>query len=142
MSERTPTTEGGARKRGNPKGNPSSLRPGRQPDKSATSPQAMSRELRIMAMTSLGFVGGVKYLEKVAKTNPAAYLAFLAKVVAVKGDTDTGPGDRTFVVRTLNVIAQPTPGVINSPVTGHIARPQLIANGGEVIDNEPGPQRG
>lgn len=124
--EREPTTKGGARKRV-PK---------------ATSPQAMSRELRVMAMTSLGFVGGVKYLERVAKTNPAAYLAFLAKVVAVKGDADTGPGDRTFVVRTINVIAQPTPGVINSPVVGHIARPHLIANGGEVIENDPGPSRG
>lgn len=103
---------------------------------------AMARELRVMAMTSLGFVGGVKYLARVAKSNPAAYLAFLAKVVAVKRDDDTGTGDRTFVVRTINVIAQPTPGVINSPIAGHIARPHLIANGGEVIDAEPGPPHG
>lgn len=138
MPARKPTTEGGARKRGNP----STLVPGGKRATGPTSPQAMSRELRVMAMTSLGFVGGVKYLEKVAKTNPAAYLAFLAKVVAVKGDTDTGDAGRTFVVRTLNVIAQPVPGVINSPVAGHIARPVLIANGGEVIDADPVPPHG
>jgi hypothetical protein len=107
-----------------------------------TSTAALSRELRVMAMTSLGFVGGVKYLEKVAKTNPAAYLAFLAKVVAVKNDTEVGPGERTFVVRTIQVVATPTPGVINSPVAGHIMAPRLVANGGEVIDAEEVPPHG
>lgn len=102
---------------------------------------SLSRELKIMAMTSLGFVGGVKYLQRVAKTNPAAYLAFLAKTLVVKDDGgDTG--ERTFVVQTLNMIAMPTPGVINSPIAGHIAPVRLAANGGEVIDNEPGPRRG
>lgn len=110
----------------------------------APTAHAMARELRVMAMTSLGFVGGVKYLERVAKTNPAAYLAFLAKVVAVKADADIGAGERTFVVRTINVIAQPTPGVINSPVPGHIAAPRIAANVevGEVIENEPGAAHG
>lgn len=107
-----------------------------------TSTAAMSRELRVMAMTSLGFVGGVKYLERVAKSNPAAYLAFLAKVVAVKNDTDLTQGERTFVVRTIQVIAQPTPGVINSPVAGHIMAPRLIANGGEVIEAQEVPPHG
>lgn len=129
MPPRKPATEGGARKRA-------------ASQAKAPTAHAMSRELRVMAMTSLGFVGGVKYLEKVAKSNPAAYLAFIAKVVAVKNDGADGDAGRTFVVRTLNVIAQPTPGVINSPVAGHIAAPRLIANGGEVIDAEPGPTHG
>ena len=131
----TARSDGAGRKRG-------ALKPGRQPSKQPTSPQAMARELRVMAMTSLGFVGGVQYLARIAKSNPAAYLAFLAKVVAVKQDAGTDDASRTYVVRTLNVIAQPTPGVINSPVAGHIAQPRLIANGGEVIDAEPGPPHG
>jgi hypothetical protein len=126
MPARKPATEGGSRKRA----------------QCPTTAAAMSRELRVMAMTSLGFVGGVKYLERVAKTNPAAYLAFLAKVVAVKNDGAEIDGSRTYVVRTLNVIAQPTPGVINSPVAGHIAAPRLVANGGEVIDAEPSAPHG
>lgn len=97
----------------------------------------MSRELRIMAMTSLGFVGGVKYLERVAKSNPAAYLAFLAKTLVMKDDTE-GADATKFVVQPLAIVPVPTPGVINSPVAGHIAREhvRLIANSGEVIDNE------
>jgi hypothetical protein len=110
-------------------------------EKKRVTSASMSRELKIMAMTSLGFVGGVKYLEKVAKTNPSAYLAFLAKTLVVKDATEE-VGDTTFVVRTLNIIAQPTPGVINSPVAGHIAEPRLIARSGEIIDNEPAARHG
>lgn len=105
-----------------------------------TTPASLSRELKVMAATSLGFMGGVQYLNKVAKSHPAAYMAFLAKVLVVKDDNEE-VGNRTYVVRTINVIAQPTPGVINSPVAGHIAAPRLVANGGEVIDNDPGPHR-
>lgn len=115
-----------------PRKNPSDLPP---LEKKRVTASTMSRELKIMAMTSLGFVGGVKYLEKVAKTNPSAYLAFLAKTLVVR-DVAEEQGETTFVVRTLNIIAQPTPGVINSPVAGHIAAPRLIAQSGEIIDNE------
>ena len=106
---------------------------------SATKPptmRGMSRELRIMAMTSLGFVGGVKYLERVAKKHPAAYLSFLAKTVVMRDDEDV-QGAREMRVQFLQVVPQPTPGVINSPVAGHIAREHVrLVGNGEVIDNE------
>jgi hypothetical protein len=101
----------------------------------------MSRELKIMAMTSLGFVGGVKYLEKVARTNPAAFLSFLAKTLVMRDDADDG-GERKYVVQQITIVPVPTAGVINSPVAGHIAREHLrIPANAEIIDNE-GERRG
>lgn len=88
-------------------------------------------------MTSLGFVGGVKYLEKVAKTNPAAYLAFLAKTLVMRDDADD-QGERRFIVQQIAIVPVPTAGVINSPVRGHIAREHVRLVTGEVIENEAG----
>jgi len=118
-------------KGGRPRGSKTGAKP------KPMTPRAMSRELRVMAMTSLGFVGGVKYLERVAKTNPAAYLAFLAKTLVMKDDSDD-QGERTYAVQVLQVVPVPTPGVINSPVAGHIAREhvRLASNAGEIIENE------
>lgn len=98
--------------------------------------RGMSRELKVMAMTSLGFVGGVKYLERVAKTNPAAYLSFLAKTLVLKND-DEGASEKRYVVQQIAIVPVPTAGVINSPVAGHIAREhvRLPANA-EIIENE------
>jgi hypothetical protein len=42
----------------------------------------------------------------------------------------------TFVVQQLNMVATPTPGVLTSPVQGHVFKQQLIASSGEVIENE------
>lgn len=102
-----------------------------------STPRSMSRELKVMAMTSLGFVGGVKYLEKVAKTNPAAYLAFLAKTLVMRDDADD-QGERRFIVQQIAIVPVPTAGVINSPVRGHIAREHVRLVAGEVIENEAG----
>lgn len=121
-----------AAKRG---GRPRGSKNGSAPKKPPTM-RSMSRELKVMAMTSLGFVGGVKYLEKVAKTNPAAYLAFLAKTLVMRDDTDDA-GDRRYVVQQIAIVPVPTAGVINSPVAGHIAREHVrIPANAEVIENE------
>lgn len=124
------------------RGRPIGSKNGDGTTKPATTTRGMSRELKVMAMTSLGFVGGVKYLERVAKTNPAAYLSFLAKTLVMKDDADEG-GQRKYAVQVLQVVPVPTPGVINSPVAGHIAREhvRLVGNGGEIIENEAGAER-
>jgi hypothetical protein len=120
---------------------PDKPRRGRKPGQKVEKPKpptarSMSRELKVMAMTSLGFVGGVKYLERVAKTNPAAYLSFLAKTLVMRDDHE-GDGEKRYVVQQIAIVPVPTAGVINSPVAGHIAREhvRLPANA-EVIENE------
>lgn len=97
--------------------------------------KTISRDIRLMCATSLNFLGGVKYLTKVAKSNPGAYLQFVARCLVREDGTDSG--GTTFVIQQLNVTAAPVPGVINSPVLEHIAPLKLVANGGEVIDAEP-----
>lgn len=110
--------------------------PGVAAKPAAPSMRGMSRELKVMAMTSLGFVGGVKYLERVAKKHPAAYLSFLAKTLVMRDDEDTKQS-RELRVQVLQVVPVPTPGVINSPVRGHIATEHMrLVQGGEIIDNE------
>jgi hypothetical protein len=58
------------------------------------------------------------------------------------------PDNITFIVQQLNPVATPTPGVLTSPVQGHIQLPRLVVNAGqttgEVIDEErpwPAPAR-
>lgn len=93
----------------------------------------ISRDIRAMGLTSLHFMGGVKYLNKVAKSNPAAYLAFIAKLIK-QDDASAHDGGITFIVQTLAVNAGPVPGVIASPIAEHIAPPlKLISNG--VVDD-------
>jgi hypothetical protein len=93
---------------------------------------SISRELREMGLTSLHFVGGVQYLNRIAKKNPAAYLAFIAKLI--KTDDGADPGGITFVVQQVNVQGVPIKGVVNSPVVEHVVPLKLAAANGEVID--------
>lgn len=87
-----------------------------------------------MAMTSLNMVGGVKYLNAVARSDPKAYLAFIARCLVKDDGADLGSVQ--FVVQQITVTATPVPGVINSPVAEHVAPLRLAASGGEVVDVE------
>ena len=102
------------------------------------SANAVNRELRAMWMTSLNFVGGVKYLNWLAKKHPSVYMQGLARLIKT-GDSGTMGDDSgiTFVVQQINVTAAPVPGVLASPVAAHV-HPQLrlAAAGGEVVDVE------
>jgi hypothetical protein len=91
-------------------------------------------ELRVAGLASFNMVGGIKYLMRVAKSNPAAYLAFMSKLIKTEDGGDAQ--GLNIIVQQINVGALPIPGVLNSPVVEHIApqRPlQLVANG-NVID--------
>lgn len=88
-------------------------------EKNKYSAATISRDLRDMAIASLHFVGGVKYLAQVAKEEPAAYLSFLTKCL-IKDD-NSGAGGVTFQVVNLVGNGTPTPGVLNSPIAGDIA---------------------
>lgn len=88
----------------------------------------ISKDLRLMGMASLNFLGGVKYLVAVAKSEPGAYLSFLSKCL-VRDDESAAAG-LNVVVQQLVVAAdaKPVPGVLNSPIAQHIAPPRLVAN--------------
>jgi hypothetical protein len=112
-------------------------RGGRKPGTKLTgTKQTISRDIRLQTLTALNFVGGVQFLVRQArKKNNAPFMALLAK--CLQQDDGAQDSSVTFVVRTLNVQGGPVPGVLNSPIAGHVMAPRLIANGGEVIDAEP-----
>jgi hypothetical protein len=111
-----------------------SKRGGRKPGQANKVTHAsISREIKIAALAALNFVGKEKYLIKVAKTHPAAFLQFLGKFVQREEDV---PTEIRVVVQTLAPSNSPIPGVIRSPIAGHVSPVHLIANGGEVIDAE------
>lgn len=97
-------------------------------------PRLLARELRIATMVAYDMVGGVKYLKWLAKHYPPVYAELLKKCMGSDAQAEgTGEGT-TIVVRQLTIDARPVPGVINSPIAGHIAGPQLPESTGEVID--------
>lgn len=101
------------------------------------SANAVNRELRAMWMTSLNFVGGVKYLNWLAKKHPSVYMQGLARLIKT-GDSGTMGDDAgiTFVVQQINVTAGPVQGVLASPVAAHVQPPlRLAAAGGEVVED-------
>lgn len=115
--------EAGARKRSPP--------PKRKPGtKNKCSSATISMDLRIAGLASFNMLGGIRYLVKVAKSNPAAYLAFMAKLIK----TDDG-GDAqglNIIVQQINIGALPIPGVLNSPILEHVSPQRLLAaNGAE-----------
>lgn len=87
---------------------------------SKLSAATISRDIRLMGLTSLNFVGGVQYLNRIAKKNPAAYLAFIAKLV--QRDDSADANGMTFVIQQINIGAAPIAGVTNSPVLEHVQR--------------------
>src|SRR4051794_21116835 len=89
----------------------------------AVTAASISRDLRLMASTSLNFVGGVQYLNKIAKTNPSAYLQFIARCL-IKDDESNVAGVQVIVQQlVIGSGAQPVPGVWNSPIREQIAPP-------------------
>lgn len=97
--------------------------------------KTMSQDLRLMALTSLNMMGGVKYLNSIAKRDPKAYLAFVARCLIKDDGVDLGAVQ--FVVQQIHVQAGPVAGVLNSPVAEHVGPPlRLAAAGGEVVDVE------
>lgn len=116
---------------------PPAKRGGRKPgQKNKLSAASISRELREMGLTSFHFVGGVQYLNRIAKKNPAAYLQFIAKLI--KTDDQADPAGITFVIQQVNIAGAPIKGVTNSPVLEHVSPVKLAAVNGEVIDVSDG----
>jgi len=66
------------------------------------------------------------------RKNNAPFMSLLAK--CLQQDDGAHDASITFVVRQLNVTAQPVPGVLASPIAAHVQPPRLVSNGGEVID--------
>jgi hypothetical protein len=106
MAEASTTAKAVARKRG--------------PSKCSSS--TISLELRVAGLSSFKMLGGIKYLMRVAKTNPAAYLAFMSKLI--KNEDGGDAQGLNIYVQQISIGAVPIPGVLNSPVVEHIA-PQL-----------------
>jgi hypothetical protein len=102
--------------------------------------KTMSRDIRLAALASFNFMERMGYLNSVAKSNPAAYLNFIARCLIKEDGSDLGGA--TFVIQQINVSAGPVAGVLNSPLDSHVSPVRLIANGGEVIDAEPGDGHG
>lgn len=105
------------------------------PRKGPTTKAHISREIRLQVLEALTRVGGVDYLVRQAKKpNPTPFLALLGKCLIQ--EDGTGDQNVTFVVQTVNVQAAPVAGVINSPISGHVAPPRLVAQGGDIVDME------
>lgn len=88
----------------------------------------ISKDIRLQVLTALHFVGGVQYLIKQAKkSNPQGFLNLVGKCLT----QEDGSADRemTFLIQQINVTAAPVPGVLNSPIAGHIAPVRLVSNG-------------
>ena len=103
-------------------------------DVKKATPRMLARELRIATMVAYDMVGGVKYLRWLALHKPAIYAELLKKCMGSDAQAEASSEGITFVVRNLTVEAKPVPGVINSPIAGHIAGPQVADSTGEIID--------
>jgi hypothetical protein len=112
---------------------------GRKPGQvNKCSNKTISKDIRLQTLTALNFVGGVKFLVAQAKKkNNAPFMALLGK--CLQQDDGSTDASVTFVIQTLNLAPQPTSGVLNSPIEGHIAKPLRLVANGEVIDVEPAP---
>ena len=75
-----------------------------------------------MTIEALHEAGGVAYLRAQAHKNPAAFLALIGKCIPLQIKADVN--NLEIVVHRLEINAQPVPGVIGSPVRGHV--PQLV----------------
>lgn len=94
----------------------------------------LARELRIATMVAYDMVGGVKYLKWLALHKPAIYAELLKKCMGSDSQAESDGEGTTIVVKQLTIDARPVPGVINSPIAGHIAGPAVPNSTGEVID--------
>lgn len=73
---------------------------------------ASTRDVKAKILKALDMVGGEKYLAQVARTHPAAFIALVGKVLPMQLKADIT--DFQFVVQTIQVSAQPVPGVISN----------------------------
>lgn len=88
----------------------------------------LSQDARAAVMSAFTFVGGVKWLVKLAQQpNPALFVQLLGKCIKTNDGGDAAAGV-TFVVQQFNVQAAPTPGVIASPIAEHVPPLRLVAN--------------
>lgn len=83
----------------------------------------LNARMRRMAARAFDEVGGTEYLKRVAAKNANTFLRFIGQFV-VKDET-LNPGAFNIYVQQLTIEgAQPVPGVLASPVQGHIALPR------------------
>src|SRR5262245_49905291 len=99
---------------------------------------AVNRELRMAWMTSFNFLGGVRYLNWLAKKHPSVYMQGLSRLIKTNDNNNPEDAGVTFVVQQINVVAGPVPGVLSSPVQAHVQQPlRLAAADGEVVEEQP-----
>lgn len=95
----------------------------------------LNARMRRMAMRAFDEVGGVEFLNRVARKSPNTFLRFVGQFVT-REDT-INPAAYQFFIQQVNIeAAQPVRGVIASPVTGHIGGSRLIGAPGEVIEEQ------
>lgn len=95
----------------------------------------LNARMRRMAAKAFNEVGGTEYLKRVAAKNANTFLRFVGQFV-VKDET-LNPGAFNIYVQTLTIEgAQPVPGVICSPIAGHIAPPRMQLPPALTVDEE------
>lgn len=96
--------------------------------------RTISRELKIATLAAYNMAGGVKYLYWLSQHKHAIFAELMKKCMG--NDDSEGDTNITFVVQQITMQAKPVPGVLNSPIAGHIAGPQPNTEIIEVIDAE------
>jgi hypothetical protein len=72
-------------------------------------PNRVTADLKDMAIGALAAEGGIEYLRKVARENPAAFLAFVGKFVAKEIDAKVSASVRLEIVE--EIVDADSPGV-------------------------------
>jgi len=75
-----------------------------------------------MTVEALHRAGGIEYLRAQAIKNPAAFLNLIGKCIPLQIKADVN--NLEIVVHALPLPVVPVPGVIGSPVRGHV--PQMV----------------
>lgn len=83
-------------------------------------PNKFSKIIKTEVLASFGMVGGRDYLVQQARQNPVAYMNLLGKVIPQQAHAETGG----LTVHVLQLVepAVPIPGVLASPIAGHVWR--------------------
>jgi len=88
-------------------------------------PDSMSRELRELVFMSFNIVEPVRYLAWLAVEYPAVYASYVQRAL-IKDDESKLSG-LTITVQQIVAEPTPTPGVLASPIQGHIAPQRHLA---------------
>jgi hypothetical protein len=94
-------------------------------DAGRLTPDSMSRELRELVFMSFNLVEPVRYLAWLATEHPAVYAGYVQK--ALIRDDESKVAGLTITVQQIVSEATPTPGVLASPIVGHIAPQRHLA---------------